>query len=124
MDIDLKVSAYEASDGKEFFMQFVNKDNILFGLLRLRFPDNPFMKELDGCAIVRELHVYGQALKIGKKGIDGQHTGIGKKLMKEAERIVKNNGYKKLAVISGVGVREYYRKLGYELKGNYMIKNL
>ena len=100
------------------------KDNILFGLLRLRFPNNPFMEELKGCAIVRELHVYGKSLNIGEKGKDGQHIGIGKKLMKEAERITKEKGYEKLAVISGVGVREYYKKLGYELIGPYMIKEM
>ena len=103
-DIKLKISEYEASGGKEFFMQFVNKDNILFGLLRLRFPNETFIDELEGCAIVREVHVYGQAVKIGEQGKEGQHTGIGKKLMKEAERIAKDNGFKKMAIISGVGV--------------------
>jgi len=122
--IELKISEYEASDGKEFFLQFVNKDNILFGLLRLRFPDKPFIKELDNVAIVRELHVYGKSLKIGEKGNSGQHTGIGKKLMKEAERIAIENGYNKMAVISGVGVREYYKNLGYDLSKYYMIKDL
>ena len=74
--------------------------------------------------MVREIHVYGQALNLGEKGVDGQHIGLGKKLMKEAERIAKENGYKRLAVISGVGVREYYKKLGYKLEGPYMIKSL
>jgi len=123
-NIQMKISEYDASNGKEFFLQFVNKDNILFGLLRLRFPDKPFMEELKGCAIVREIHVYGKSLNIGKTGTDGQHIGLGKKLMKEAEKIARSNGYEKLAVISGVGVREYYRKLGYELVGPYMVKGL
>ena len=124
--INLKISEYEAGNGREFFMQFVNKDNILFGLLRLRFPDSPFIEELKNSAIVRELHVYGKSLNIGEKGEDGQHTGIGKKLMKEAEKISRKKGFKKLAVISGVGVREYYRKLGYKLDGEgiYMMKEL
>jgi len=124
INITLKITEYEASNGKEFFLQFVNKDNILFGLLRLRFPNNPFMEELKDCAIVRELHVYGKSLNIGEKGKDGQHIGIGKRLMKEAERITKEKGYDKLAVISGVGVREYYKKLGYKLLGPYMVKEL
>ena len=123
-DIELKIKEYKAGNGKEFFLQFVNKNNILFGLLRLRFPYKPFMPELKNSAIVRELHVYGKSLNIGEKGISGQHTGIGKKLMKAAEKIAKENKYKKLAVISGVGVREYYKKLGYRLEGDYMVKEL
>ena len=125
-NISLKISEYESCGGIEYFLQFVNKDNILFGLLRLRLPDSPFMDELKDSAIVREVHVYGKALKIGKEGIEGQHTGIGKKLMKEAEKIALENGYNKVAVISGVGVREYYRKLDYRIgKENiYMVKNI
>ena len=125
-NLRLKTFEYKASNGKEFFLEYVNDDNILFGLLRLRFPCKPFLDELKEAAIVREVHVYGKSIKIGEKGMDGQHIGIGKKLMKEAEKIAKENGYKKLAVISGIGVREYYRKLGYELGKDkiYMIKNL
>ncbi|MEN9626706.1 MAG: hypothetical protein RL557_1034 [archaeon] len=125
-NLHLKITEYEASRGKEFFLQFVNKDNILFGLLRMRFPFQPSIHSLKGVAIIRELHVYGQALKIGEQGKKGQHTGIGKKLMKEAEIIAKKKGYKKIAVISGVGVREYYKKLGYTIddEGIYMVKEL
>jgi len=114
---------YKASHGEEFFLQYTNKKNILFALLRLRFPNKPFIKELEGCAIVRELHVYGKAIPIGGKG-EIQHTGLGKALIKEAEDITKKAGYKKLAIISGVGVRPYYKKLGYNLQGDYMIKDL
>jgi len=123
-NIFIKVTEYEASKGKEIFLQFINKDNILFGLLRMRFPYKPFIRSLKNAAIIRELHVYGQALKIGEKGIKGQHTGLGKALMKEAEKIAMKNSYKKIAVISGIGVREYYRKLGYILdeKGIYMVR--
>lgn len=122
--IFLKRYEYEASGGKEIFFQYVNKDNILFGLLRLRFLNKPFIEELKDCAMVREIHVYGKSLNIGEEGTEGQHVGIGKKLMREAEKIAKENGFRKLAVISGIGVREYYKKLGYELKGYYMIKEL
>jgi len=76
-------------------------------------------------AIIRELHVYGKSLKLGEKGRIGQHIGLGKELMKKAEEIVKEKGIKKISVISGVGVREYYKKLGYVLneeEGNYMVK--
>jgi elongator complex protein 3 len=122
----LKIHEYEASEGKEFFLEFVNKDNILFGLLRLRFPHAPFIESLKGAAIVRELHVYGQSLNIGEKGSKGQHRGIGKKLMNIAEALAQKHGYKKIAVISGIGVREYYKKLGYMIdkEGIYMIKQL
>jgi len=125
-EIKLKVSEYEASDGKEFFLEFVNKDDILFGLLRLRFSDGGFIDELKGASIVREVHVYGKALSIGEEGKDGQHVGIGKKLMLEAERISRDKGFGKIAVISGIGVREYYKKLGYKMGKNrvYMVKDL
>ncbi len=123
-DTLIKTIEYDSSGGKEFFLEVVNSDDVLFGLLRLRFPSETFIDELAGCALVRELHVYGQALNLGEKGKDSQHTGLGKMLMAEAERIAADAGYKKIAVISGVGVREYYRKLGYELEGNYMVKNL
>ncbi len=117
---------YKASKGKEIFLEYINKDNILFGILRLRFPYKPFIKELKNSAIVRELHIYGKSLPLGKLGEKGefQHKGLGKKLMKKAEYLAKKEGYKKLAVISGIGVREYYKKLNYKLEGNYMIKYL
>jgi elongator complex protein 3 len=124
LNTKLKILEYKASKGKEFFLQIVNKDNILFGLLRLRYPDTTFIKELKDCALIRELHVYGQAIKIGEQGDLSQHKGFGKMLMQKAEEIAKENNFKKIAVISGVGVKEYYRKLGYESVGTYMIKTL
>ena len=118
LNAKIKIIEYRASNGKEYFLEFTNKEDILFGLLRLRI--------FDKTAIIRELHVYGQALNLGKKGFESQHTGLGKKLMQKAEEIAKENGLDKLKVISGVGVREYYKKLGYELdeEGIYMIKYL
>jgi elongator complex protein 3 len=78
-------------------------------------------------ATVRELHVYGPTLKLKEKAKnEWQHRGLGKKLMLEAEKIVKKKGYENIRVISGVGVREYYRGLGYELdeSGIYVEKKL
>ena len=127
LDLKLKITKYKANKGTEYFLEIVNKDDILFGLLRLRIlaPKGvPSMRgelNIEGKAIIRELHVYGKSLKLGKKGKLGQHTGIGKWLMNEAERIVKKG---KISVISGVGIREYYRKLGYNLEGTYMGKKL
>ena len=89
----------------------------MFGLLRLRIFDNR--------AIIRELHIYGQAVNIGEKSKKTQqHKGLGKWLMQEAEKIVRKNKIKKLEIISGVGVREYYRKLNYYLEDIYMTKKL
>ncbi len=123
-NLKLKITKYKASEGEEYFLEIVNKDDILFGLLRLRVVSSPTHPR-SRFAIVRELHVYGKALKLGeKKLVASQHTGLGKKLMSEAEKIVKKNKIKKLKVISGVGVREYYRRLGYELEGSYMAKRL
>jgi elongator complex protein 3 len=117
--ISLEVTGYKASNGDEYFLEFVNKDNILFGLLRLRI-------NKDKSAIIREVHVYGQALSIGEKGKGfGQHSGLGKQLVKKAEEIIRNNRIDRLKIISGVGVREYYKKLGYKLdKDGYMNKRL
>jgi len=114
LDLHLKNTKYKASGGDEYFLEIVNKENILFGLLRLRI--------FCGEAIIRELHVYGPALKLGEKGVFGQHKGFGKQLLKEAEKIVSGKGIKELKIISGVGVREYYKKLGYVLEGNYVVK--
>ncbi|PIR90397.1 tRNA uridine(34) 5-carboxymethylaminomethyl modification radical SAM/GNAT enzyme Elp3 [bacterium (Candidatus Gribaldobacteria) CG07_land_8_20_14_0_80_33_18] len=110
---------YEASGGKEIFLSFENKKREkLYALLRLRLP------ALKGTAIIREVHTYGQMLPVGEKSLSPQHQGLGKKLIKIAEGITKKKfGVKKIAVISGIGVRDYYRrKLGYRLKDTYMIK--
>jgi len=118
LKLKLNKIKYSASNGKEYFIEVINKDNIIFGLVRLRIPNKS--KEL----FVRELHVYGKSLGLGlHENGKTQHTGLGKQLMKEAEKIAKKNKCKKILVISGVGVREYYKKLGYQLEGNYMVKN-
>jgi len=96
----------------------------LIGLVRLRFPFEPFISELKGAAIIREVHVYGRQLAVGKAGDKKQHIGWGTKLMNEAETRANAAGYKKMAVIAGIGTREYYRKKGYKLVGTYMFKNL
>jgi elongator complex protein 3 len=127
LDIKLKILEYEASGGKEFFLEFVNKEDILFGLLRLRLYNDESQKRGDkfSRAIVRELHVYGHSVKIGEKEEHAtQHTGLGKALLNQAEEITKKHNIKKLSIISGIGVREYYKKLGYNLEGYYMVKKL
>lgn len=124
---------YDASSGKEIFLSFEDiKLNKMLAYLRLRIPSQYFSHEkhyinaLNNCAIIRELKSLGQMVEIDKKNKKAsQHKGFGKRLMQEAEKIVRKEfKLNKIAVISGVGVRGYYRKLGYKLKDNYMVKNL
>ena len=101
----------------------------LYGFLRLRFdpaPGGDFIPEINGCALIREVHVYGTSVGVGATTPGGsQHRGFGKLLMKTAETIATRNGWKKIAVIAGIGTREYYKnKCGYRLEGTYMVKDL
>ncbi len=125
-DIEIKKQFYDSSNGKEVFISIEDtKNDILLGFCRLRKPYKTFRKEITkySCGI-RELHVYGKAVAIGSEGIV-QHKGYGKLLMKEAEKIAKNKfKCKKILVISGIGVKEYYKKLGYKKDGVYMSKRL
>jgi elongator complex protein 3 len=127
-NVELDVMTYEACGGTERFISFEDFDNdVLVGFCRLRFPDDPVRRELQDAAIVRELHVYGNAVGVGKQGDDGdhQHKGYGRKLLEKAEQLAREAGYPKLAVISGIGVRQYYReKLGYKQDGPYVSKRL
>jgi len=120
---EIIVYEYDASKGKEFFISYEDiKTNTLFGFCRLRFPSQILREEItEKSALIRELHVFGSAVGIGKQG-SIQHTGIGKMLLKEAEEISMKNNKNKVVVISGVGARNYYRKLGYEREGPYMVK--
>ena len=121
--ISIETSEYKASGGTEFFIQAVNEKNIIFGLCRARIPGNPWRPEITADSLlIRELHVYGKEVPIDQNGSAAQHRGLGRKLMQKAEDIAKERGCKKIVVISGIGVREYYRKLGYEREGPYMVK--
>ncbi|XP_022224425.2 elongator complex protein 3 [Drosophila obscura] len=128
-DIELIRRDYVANGGWETFLSYEDPEqDILVGLLRLRkcSPDT-FRPELKGdCSIVRELHVYGSVVPVNARDpTKFQHQGFGILLMEEAERIaVEEHGSRKLAVISGVGTRNYYRKMGYTLDGPYMSKIL
>ncbi len=121
-DAKLKRINYRASGGEEVFLSF-EAENVLFGFCRLREPGKPFLKEIDGSTCgIRELHVYGDQAPIGGSGTV-QHNGIGKKLLNEAERIAREEfDARKLLIISGVGAREYYKKIGFEKMGNFMGK--
>lgn len=120
---------YVANGGWETFLSYEDPEqDILIGLLRLRrCSPQSFRPELKGgVSIVRELHVYGSVVPVSSRDPSKfQHQGFGMMLMEEAERIAREeHGSEKLAVISGVGTRNYYRKMGYELEGPYMVKQL
>ncbi len=120
---NMKIKKYAASKGTEFFIS-VESDNYILGFCRLRFPSQSLMEEITkSSALIRELHVLGPSISIGKKGRI-QHKGIGKKLLKKAEGIAIKNNKDKIIVISGIGVRNYYRKFGYKKQGPYMVKKL
>ncbi len=124
-DIQLFIEKYDASEGTEFFISMEDKERkAIFGYCRLRIPSAELTEEITkGCGIIRELHVVGTATGIGDEG-DTQHKGIGKKLLKEAERLAKESRLSKIVVISGIGARDYYRKLGYDKEGYYMAKTI
>jgi len=120
----IKVIEYDASNGKEFFISVEDTMNdIILGFCRLRFPSQSLRAEITSeSALIRELHVYGTATALGEDG-SIQHKGWGKKMMKKAEEIAVEHGKTKMVVISGVGVREYYKKkLHYKKEGPYMVK--
>jgi len=130
---------YKASEGKEIFLSFENKNRTkLFSFLRLRIPLKghnrvttvtkvcPILLVLKNAALIREIQTFGEVVPPHQIWWGApQHRGFGKKLIKEAEKIVKKEfGLRKIAVISGVGVRDYFKKLGYRLKTTYMTKEI
>ncbi|MFZ3074101.1 MAG: tRNA uridine(34) 5-carboxymethylaminomethyl modification radical SAM/GNAT enzyme Elp3 [Minisyncoccales bacterium] len=130
-DIDEKIILvrrnYDASGGKEIFLSFENElKTKLLSLLRLRITadgTNLIVGKNENIGLIREIHTYGLQTAIGKIATSAQHTGLGKKLIWEAKQIAKSEfGVKKIAAISGVGARQYWRKNGYKLKNTYMVK--
>ena len=120
-DIKFFVDRYKSSGGNEFFLSYEDKKrNVVLAFCRLRIDKTGLFP-----AFIRELHVYGQTLEIGSKNKKAsQHQGLGKKLLLEAEKICKKNQIAKLAIISGVGVKNYYKKLGFREDRSYMTKDL
>ncbi len=122
--VKLSNITYPSSGGVEFFIYYESDEGLL-GFCRLRLSGDASVGPdvLRGAGIIRELHVYGELTPVGdKKRV--QHIGFGKQLMKEAEKITRENGFAKMAVISGIGVRGYYKKLGYKLRDTYMVKKI
>ena len=133
-EFELTHVTYETKTGTEIFLQFENKkENTLAAFCRVRLPrwseihgfdEHEHLSVLPGKALIRELHTYGRMAKIGAQGEQSQHMGFGRRLVLEAERIAKEKGYNGMAIIAGVGVREYYdKKLGYTLDRTYMVKH-
>ncbi len=126
-NIELTTEKYRACGGMEHFISFEDVENdILIGFIRLRFPNSPHRKELKDAALVRELHVYGSMVPPGESAGEEQwqHRGYGEELLAKAEETAVRAGSEKIAVTSGIGVRDYYRKFGYEREGPYMTKGL
>lgn len=124
------VRAYDSSVGREYFISYEDTLGYLYGFTRLLLPQQEYALDYQGLgkttALIRELHVYGtlQGLQHTENSQGKvQHTGFGKKLLQTAEQLTKGADFSYLSVISGVGVREYYRKQGYHLEGTYMVKD-
>jgi elongator complex protein 3 len=122
---------YDASEGRELFLSFEDENETLFGLLRMRIQSKPpaslNWRNIENSALIRELHIYGPEVPLNQQIEEAaQHKGLGKALLKEAERIaVQEFQIKRMIVLSGVGTKEYYRsECGYSTQGDYMVKKL
>ncbi len=126
----MNIEKYRASDADEYHISFDStcEKDYLIGFLRLRVPptsNTDILPVLQGCALIRELHVYSNLNDVGNHLENSmQHKGYGKQLVQKAEDIARELGYHNIAIISGTGVRNYYRKLGYTLCDTFMIKEL
>lgn len=119
---------YQASNGREIMLSFEDEHETLFGLLRLRIENKPpeLFDAASPLALVRELHVFGSELSLGQREKQAaQHQGLGKALLADAERIASAEAdVSTIAVLSGVGARQYYAEQGYEFRSGYMVKHL
>jgi elongator complex protein 3 len=117
---------YETDGARECFLSYLTPEGRLAGFLRLSLPRaEPPIAELAGCAVIREVHVYGPALELGARR-DGtaQHAGLGTRLLDEARRIARQEGFRRLAVIAAVGTRPYYRERGFRRDNLYMVSEV
>lgn len=132
-DLRLDIVSYRTQGTQEYFLQWITSNNTIAGFLRLSLPNQEEIQALRmransdkelfpinlNEAMIREIHVYGSVAGIGKNSTGAQHLGLGKALVKKACEIARERGYHYLNVISAVGTRPYYRKLGFEDKGLY-----
>lgn len=123
--VEFNTMKYNSSSGKEFFISAdTKKQDSIVGFARMRYPSQVLRKELTkDSALIRELHVFGTVVPLGEEGLT-QHKGIGKELLKLAEKQAKKDKKNKMVIISGVGAREYYKNLKYKQEGPYMVKKI
>jgi elongator complex protein 3 len=120
---------YHTGEAEEHFLSFDTPKDHLAGFLRLSLPENNSpdtgLDDLEGAALIREVHVYGQSIEVGdsKEGA-AQHIGLGTSLLEEAENLAREKGFSRMAVISAVGTREYYAGRGFWMGDRYMLKDL
>ncbi len=120
---------YAAARAEEHFLSFITPDDRIAGFIRLALPakESPStgLSDLEGAALIREVHVYGQSLPVGAEGNGAaQHTGLGTRLLQEAEKIARARGFRRMAVIAAVGTRKYYLDRGFERGELYLVKDL
>jgi elongator complex protein 3 len=120
---------YTAGPAEEHFLSYVTPDDRIAGFIRLSLPraGSPAtdLTDLDGAALIREVHVYGQSLAVGAETSGAaQHIGLGTQLLVEAESIARARGFKRMAVISAIGTRKYYLERGFERGELYLVKNI
>ena len=104
-------------------------DDRLAGYLRLSLPDDPEkaapIAELSSCAVIREVHIYGQSLPVGtEQSGAAQHIGLGSQLIEEACRIASEKGFRRIAVIAAIGTRHYYESRGFRRGDYYLLRDL
>lgn len=122
-EVEFNTLPYACCGGEEYFISACSGDRLV-GFARLRFPSQAFLPEMEHAALLRELHVYGEVVPVGRRPEEyaWQHRQVGRALIAIAERRAEEGGFRALAVMSGVGVRPYYRRLGYQRAGPYMRK--
>ena len=129
-ELRLDTLTYNTDATREYFLSFITPRDKLAGFLRLSLasadaPRDEMLDEVRDCAMIREVHVYGPALEIGTESSgEAQHAGLGTRLLDQAMVIARDAGFKRIAVISAIGTREYYRKQGFELGELYMTRAL
>jgi elongator complex protein 3 len=127
--VELHDFVYPAAEAEEHFISFDTPDDKLAGFIRLSLPSTSSpdteLADLSDAALIREVHVYGQSLPVGaEKDGAAQHSGLGTQLLEEAEKVAKEHGFNRMAVISAVGTRGYYLNRGFERGDLYLVKNI
>ena len=126
-NLELEVIKYNTTVSKEYFLSYKTKDtDRICAFLRLSIPTrDTYIEELHNTAIIREIHVYGSVVNIGRGSSgESQHLGLGKDLLQLTYSVAKKEGLNRVSVISAIGTKEYYRKRGFKEEGLYMVKEI